>query len=66
MYNKHGIFFLRYLRRLQEAAAAAANGQQDDGDASPSPVSSHQNISSPIQDKIRHRSWNHPYNRSLI
>lgn len=38
----------RYLRRLQEAAAAA-NGQQDDGDTSPSPISSHQNLASPVQ-----------------
>jgi hypothetical protein len=34
---------------LQEAAAAAANAQQDDGDASPSPLSASQALSNPIQ-----------------
>lgn len=43
---------ISYLRRLQEAAAAAANGQQDDIDASPSPLSAHTSIASPIQTRL--------------
>lgn len=37
---------------MQEAAAAAANNQPDDGDTSPSPVSASQSISSPVQARL--------------